>query len=164
MVHSSTTDQLTEAFRAGLARNEISAALQSLLVATEGNAVGVWRRVGHDLVVLGFAHDAAFPADVGVEFAAATQKVSLNQTGLGIVHAVLTEQPAVALLPSQGGLLPGSGGWLERFGSVQSLSVPIAKDGKMVAVLALSSRHRFQPADPTWKILTDLAAEISTLL
>ena len=163
MDNTVTLEQLVDAFQAGSTdATQLVAALDLLLVATGGNAVGIWRRVDHELRVLGFICDAAFPQSVATDFVAATKLVSLDQTGLGIVHATLTRQPAVALLPSQGGLLPGSGGWLERFGSVQSLSMPIFSGKTVMGVLALSTRFRFESADRTWKLLADLAPRLTT--
>lgn len=160
-----TLDQLIEAFHAGLMNPiNLGQPLDLLLSATGGNAIGIWQRVGNELRVLGFRRDAQFPDDVADEFAAATQVVSLEKTGLGIVHATLTRQPAVALLPSQGGLLPGSGGWLERFGSLQSLSVPLLKDQEVVAVLALSTRFRFGEQDRTWTLTVALAKRLAEML
>lgn len=160
-----TLDQLVEAFRAGLTKpGDLSQPLDLLLAATGGNAIGMWRRVGDALRVLGFRRVAEFPDDVAVEFAAATEVVSLEKTGLGIVHATLTQQPAVALLPSQGGRLPGSGGWLERFGSVQSLSVPVLKDEEVIAVLALSTCFRFGEQDRTWMLTVALAKKLAEML
>ncbi len=159
-----TVDQLVEAFRTGLAAQEISQALDLLLAATGGNILGMWRRVDHELRVLGFRYDAEFPLDVARDFGASTQVVSLEKTGLGIVHATLTKQPTVALLPADGGLLPGSGGWLERFGSVQSLSVPMLRNGEVVAVLALSTRFRFDQQDRTWTLTTELAERLAMLI
>ncbi len=164
MDHTITVDQLFEAFRTGLAANDISKGLDLLLTATGGNILGMWRRVDRELRVLGFRYDAEFPRDVAADFGATTQVVSLDKTGLGIVHATLTKLPAVALLPSQGGLLPGSGGWLERFGSVQSLSVPMLRNGEVVAVLALSTRFRFDQADRTWTLTTELADRLAMLI
>lgn len=159
-----TVDQLYATFTQGLARNDLSAALDLLLLATGGNILGMWRRVDHELRVLGVRYDAAFPIEVAAAFQAATQVVSLEQTGLGIVHATLTRQPTVALRPVDGGLLPGSGGWLERFGSVQSLSCPMLRNGEVVAVLALSTRFRFTEDDRTWTITTALADRLAAII
>lgn len=162
MDNSITLDQLVEAFRAGLAEPvQLDHALDLLLAATGGNIVGMWRRVNNDLVRLGFRYDDQFPRDVAAAFGASTQLVSLEQTGLGIVHATLTRQPTVALLPSQGGLLPGSGGWLERFESLQSLSMPIMNDGEVVAVLALSTRFRFERDERAWELTEVLSKRIA---
>jgi hypothetical protein len=160
-----TVDQLSAAFRAGLAEpTDLSAALDLLLSATGGNIVGMWRRIDQDLHVMCFRYDAEFPRDVAQAFAASTRVVSLEQTGLGIVHATLTAQPTVALLLSEGGLLPGSGGWLERFESVQSLSMPILRDETVIAVLALSTRFPFTSHDRTWTLMVALANELAALL
>lgn len=165
MDHSIGLDQLAQAFRAGLAGPiHLDAALDLLLAATGGNAVGMWRRVGNDLLRLGFRCDSAFPADVAAEFIEVTRSVSLEKKGLGIVHATLTRQPAVALLSSQGGLLPGSAGWLERWGSVQSLSMPVLSGNEVVAVLALSTRFRFEATDRTWQLTDSLARQLASLL
>lgn len=160
-----TLDQLVEAFRAGLTDPiDLSQSLDLLLTATGGNAIGMWRRIGGDLHRLGFRRDAQFPDDVAEEFAATTQVVSLEKTGLGIVHATLTKQPAVALLVSDGGSLPGSGRWLERWGSVQSLSVPVLQNNETVAVLALSTRFRFSDKDRTWTLTVALAKRLAEFL
>lgn len=160
-----THNQLVETFRGGLAiPTDVSAALDLLLAATGGNIVGMWRRVDHELHVLGIRWDDQFPLDVAADFTATTRVIGLEHTGFGIVHATLTKQPAVALLLSQGGQLPGSGGWLERFRSVQSLSVPVLRDGVVVAVLALSTRFRFTENDRTWSLTTGVAEQLAEML
>jgi hypothetical protein len=132
-----------------------------LLAATGGSAIGMWHRVDRELRVIGFRHDDQFPRDVAKEFAAMIQVVSLDLTGLGIVHATLTKRPAVALLPSLGGRLPGSGGWLERFQSEQSLSYPIMHGDEVIAVLALCARFQFSEQDRTWTLTEALATKLA---
>lgn len=158
-------DQLIAGFRIALAGDgQLDRPLALLLDATGGNAIGMWRRVKEDLVRLGFHCDDQFPRDVAADFIEATRTVSLDRQGLGIVHATHTRQPAVALLESQGGTLPGSAGWLARWGSVQSLSMPIISGDEVVAVLALSTRFRFSPTDRTWQLTQELANELAPIL
>jgi hypothetical protein len=155
-------DQLIEAFQSGLTPPvDISQALDMLLSATGGCAIGMWHRVDRELQRIGFRCDDQFPRDVAKDFAATTQVVSLDLTGLGIVHATVTKRPAVALLPSLGGRLPGSGGWLEKFQAQQSLSIPILRGEEVVAVLALSTRFQFGEQDRTWILTAALAAKLS---
>ena len=101
------------------------------------------------------------PADVIEAFAAATRVVSLQQTGLGIVNAAVTQQPTVALLAVNGGRLPGSASWLERFEAVQSLAVPIMAKGRVRGVLALSTAYAFGPDHAAWLLTMNLAERIA---
>jgi hypothetical protein len=136
-------------------------ALDAYLVATNSRAVGWWRQMDDELQVIGFRGHPTMPEDVVQGFAAATRVVNLQQTGLGIVKAAVSQQPTVALLASSGGTLAGSATWLERFASVQSLAVPIIHGSRVRGVLALSTAYPFGPDHTSWQLTMQLADRLA---
>ncbi len=136
-------------------------ALDAYLKATNSRAVGCWRQLDDELQVIGFRGHPTMPDDVVAGFAEATRVVSLQQTGLGIVKAAVSQQPTVALLATSGGTLAGSATWLERFESVQSLAVPIVRGNRVRGVLALSTAYPFGPDHSSWQLTTQLADRLA---
>lgn len=80
------------------------------------------------------------PVELKREFAAATAEVPLDRTGLGIVRAALTGEPAIAEL--DGSELDASASWLARFAARRSLAVPIERKGTVVGVVAICQPTR----------------------
>lgn len=154
--------QLAELFsqcwQSGTGANE---ALDQYLAVTNSRAVGLWRLVADELQIVGFRGCSSMPIEVAQGFEDATRVVSLQQTGLGIVKAAVSQQPTVALLATNGGQLPGSASWLERFEAVQSLAVPVISEGHVRGVLALSTAYSFGPDHGAWQLTTELAERIA---
>lgn len=155
-------ERLAESFSKSLqSGTSADQALDEYLAATNSRAVGLWRLAGDELHVIGFRGHPTMPEDVVEGFAAATEVVTLQQTGLGIVKAAVSQQPTVALLATSGGTLAGSASWLERFESVQSLAVPIIRSGRVRGVLALSTAYAFGPDHAAWLLTTRLAERLA---
>lgn len=112
--------------------------LASLLARLDARAAGWWRIGDGVLVQVAFAASEELAEEVAQSFAAATLSVSLDETGLGIVHAALSGEPAVSRaddLPSD----TGSGLWLRRFGAVRSVAVPVLDgSGRVVRVVSVA--------------------------
>ena len=140
------------------------AALDALLEASRARATGLWRQAGDSLVLLGFRGVSDMPEEVKNEFASATAKVSLTQTGLAIVSAAVTGEPSSGTLEEDASSLEHSANWLVRFGAVQSLAVPIQAARRSYGVLAVSSANRIDSGDAVWKLLTRLATSLAPLL
>ena len=127
-----------------------------------GRATGLWKLQVDRLVLLGFRGVAEMPGEVKREFAAATGEVSLDQTGLGIVRAALTGEPAIAEF--NGSELDASASWLARFATRRSLAVPIEREGTIVGVIAVSTTEPLDRTGRTWTALTTIAAELARSL
>lgn len=132
--------------------------LDVLLAATGARATGLWIVRETALELRSFRAVAGMAREVQEEFTSATAKVSLESAGLGIVKAALTREPTVAYLGT--GALEGSGGWLRRFGAVQSLALPVIDGGKVVGVLAVSAAEEFGSKSRLWRWLERLATDI----
>ena len=146
-------------------RTSYDAPVTRFLQACEARAVGLWQREGEFLVQLGYASCPDMPPDVHRDFRDGTKRVSLSQTGLGIVRATLTRAPAVATLEPEKTGLPGSAGWLARFGAIESLACPVLKkDGEVGWVFAVSASYRFEPGNRHWNLVTGVANRLGTLL
>lgn len=97
--------------------------LESLLGLEGARAAGAWRVEGEELVLVRFLGAADLPAEVAEGFAAATRRVLLSATNLGIVCAAVGKSPWVAKIAE---IAPdaGSGYWLRAFGATFSVAVP----------------------------------------
>lgn len=138
-------------------------AMHALLDATSARAVGLWQLVDTNLVQWGFAACADMPADVARDFAAATKSVPVSKDGLGIVRAVNTRVPTVATLQPEITGLPGSAGWIARFGATHSLSAPlIDSQGTLRGALAVSTLETLEPSCANWHLIVTLADHIAT--
>jgi hypothetical protein len=133
--------------------------LDALLEATGARATGLWFVRETALELRAFRAVAGMAQEVQDDFASATARVSLESAGLGIVKAALTREPTVAYLGT--GALEGSGGWLRRFGAVQSLALPVIEGGEVVAVLAISAAEEFGSNSRLWRWVDQLAAAIA---
>jgi GAF domain-containing protein len=158
------TRQIAHALRgeSGL-EDVIDTALKDLLALTDSRAVGLWRVDKDALVLAGFAARTDMPKDIQESFAQATREVSLTQTRLGIVSAVNHKAPAVAVINAGPEGLVDSAGWLAKFQAVQSLSVPIVQQGRIIGVLAVSTANPFSEGDEIWQLITGLAERIGPL-
>lgn len=135
--------------------------LTELLAITDSRAIGLWHVEGETLRLDGFAAKPDMPKEVQEGFAAATETVSLSQTGLGIVSAVIHRKPMVAHVePGPTGLVD-SASWLAKFDSVQSLSTPITDGETIRGVLAVSTAKPFDENDDFWRLLTGIASRLS---
>jgi hypothetical protein len=84
---------------------------------------------------------------------------------LGIVRATLTREPAVATLDAVTTGLPGSAGWLARFGAIESLACPVLKpDGDVGWVFAVSADYRFERGNDHWNTVVGVADRLGKLL
>ena len=100
------------------------AVVVSLLKALDARAAGLWKVEGDALKQICFVPADDLDAGTARSFASDTRLVSLAQTNLGIVQAVLKRLPALSLaadLPADS----GSGLWLRAFGADLSIAVPL---------------------------------------
>ncbi len=135
---------------------------QELVEQTAAWAVGLWKKSETDLHLLRFGWAEGFDDQVAHEFQKATRQVSLEQTQLGIVNAVVHQRPALARVEEQTGDLRKSAGWLDRFGARCSLSCPISnQNGEIVGVLAVSWAEAWQMEDEVPQNLLEFARKIS---
>lgn len=113
--------------------DEVREQVAEVCAALGARAAGYWQldQDTERLVQLGFVPGVGLDPEVARQFAAATGTVPLSQTGLGIVAAALTGQPAVSHVEN----LPadsGSGRWLRAFGASRSVAVPIRGEGAKI--------------------------------
>lgn len=141
-------------------QRSISDVLDRLLEVLDGRAIGLWRCESGNLVQLGFRADARMNEQVKQEFAALTQEVSLKNTGLGIVKAVLDQTPAIGTLQANESGLQGSSEWLQRFEAKQSYAIPVFEGDQVVGVLAVSTNQVHQAGDPEWELQSQIAREM----
>lgn len=114
---------------------------ENLITDPRIRAAGLWRAVTSELVQVAFWHHPDMPSEVAQGFAEATRLVSLSQTSLGIVGAVLDGRPRISVaedLPPDA----GSGLWLRRFGADRSVAVPWTREGVPIAVVSVAIRGR----------------------
>ncbi|TWU11326.1 hypothetical protein CA54_01320 [Symmachiella macrocystis] len=165
MEQSSDLDPILSAFQKDLAAGTPPLdALRAILNATSGRAVGLWQRQGDALLQIGFCTADDMPAETHDAFAAATKRVPLDETGLGIVKAVQTATPALADLDSQTTILETSATWLARFAARRSLAAPTSANGSINGVLAVSTAKDLTPGHAEWDLICRLAAELGDLL
>jgi len=165
MEQSSESDRILTAFQKDLrAGTPPLDALRAILNATSGRAVGLWRRQEDALIQIGFCTAEDMPAETHDAFAAATKRVPLDETGLGIVKAVQTAAPALADLDSQTIVLETSATWLARFAARRSLAAPTSFNGSINGVLAVSTAGDLTPEHVEWDLICRLAAAIGDLL
>lgn len=122
-------------------------ALSGLRQMTGALAAGFWKRTGNHLVLRAFNAGDDMPGDVQSAFRAATANVSLDQTALAIVQAVLAGKTVTAVPPPEGETGAGSPAWLRRFAARQSAAVPVVVDGSVVAAIAVASTRLFRPEE-----------------
>lgn len=159
----SNLSQLCDTFSSALSGGSPRAvAMEALLIATSARAVGLWELVDSNLIQWGFAACPEMPAEVARDFAAATKSVPVSKDGLGIVRAVNTRVPTVATLQPEITGLPGSAGWIARFGATHSLSAPlIDARGVLRGALAVSTLETLEPSCENWERIVRLADHIA---
>ncbi|MBL4883954.1 MAG: hypothetical protein JKY95_05395 [Planctomycetaceae bacterium] len=138
------------------------ATLNQLLVEQTGAwAVGLWKIDGENLKQVICAFAEGFSKQVADEFQSGTVEVSLSQTQLGIVNAIVNNRPALARATEQQGDLRKSAGWLERFDARCSLSCPIYNsNGTPQAVLAVSWAELYEESDSVPQNLLAIAKQV----
>lgn len=143
-------------------QRSISDVLDRLMEVLGGRAIGLWRCQSGNLIQLGFRADSQMNEQVKREFAALTQEVSLKNTGLGIVKAVLDGNPAIGTLQANESGLQGSSEWLQKFDAKQSYAIPIFEGDQVVGVLAVSTNQVHKAGDLEWELQAQVAREIGT--
>ena len=157
--------QISGDIRASLsAGRSADQALDDLLVATRARAVGIWRHTDKRLLRIGFRAAADMAPDVKEQFAAATESVSLEQTGLGIVKSFVNEAPAIVTLTNDRYTAGTSESWLARFQARQSLAVPIRQVDCIVGVLAISTANELRPESLAWQVIVGVAAMLGQVI
>ena len=153
-------EQLIAALRDG---QSLDAPLRDLVIETKARAAGCWRlRDGH-LELLGFGAAADMDEAVDRGFREATRRVPLDRLGLGIVKAAVTGQPTIGRRDPADNSLEGSATWIARFQAQTSLAVPIrrANQSEIAGVLAVSTGAIVHRGHSLWKLLTELADQLS---
>jgi len=154
-------NQVVERFASELRKQKrVSSVLDLLLENLDGRAIGLWRCDSGFLKQVGFRAVPDMAEQVQREFAELTREVSLENTGLGIVKAVIERKPAIGTLSSAESGLPGSSAWLVKFGAQQSYAVPIFEEDEVVGVFAISTKCIHQAGDSVWEIQSQIAAGI----
>tara|TARA_R110002111_G_scaffold262289_1_gene337775 strand:+ start:54681 stop:55187 length:507 start_codon:yes stop_codon:yes gene_type:complete len=139
-------------------KKTVSPVLDRILEVLRGRAIGLWRCGKGKLIQIGFRAVPQMDEQIRRQFAEFTQEVSLENTGLGIVKAVVERIPAIGTLQGKESGLPGSSEWLQKFEAKQSYAVPIFEGNQVVGVLAISTNGIHQPGDAEWEILAKIAA------
>ncbi len=138
----------------------IAPVLDRIMEDLDGRAIGLWRCGQGKLLQIGFCAATEMDQQIREQFTSFTQEVSLENTGLGIVKAVIENDPAIGILQGEKSGLEGSSEWLKKFGALQSYAVPIQEGSQVVGVLAISTNCIHQTGDVEWKILTKIAEGI----
>ncbi|MCH9655078.1 MAG: hypothetical protein K0U86_00845 [Planctomycetes bacterium] len=134
--------------------------LAQILGLLEGRAIGLWCCGNNILRQVGFHAVKEMDVEIRKQFAEFTREVPLENTGLGIVKAIVEKIPATGTLHGEKSGLEGSSEWLRKFEAQQSYAVPIFEGNQVVGVLAISTRCIHQVGDPEWETLTKIAAGI----
>jgi hypothetical protein len=135
--------------------------LSRFVVETKSRAAGCWRLEEGFLQLVGFGWASDMPDEVSRGFQEATRSVPLDQTGLGIVKAAITDQPAIGRRDGHATGLDGSASWIVRFGANSSLAVPIHDETtRVVGVLAVSTADSIEPGDGLWQTLVQIAQSL----
>ncbi|WP_299460372.1 GAF domain-containing protein [uncultured Gimesia sp.] len=141
-------------------KKTVAPVLDQILEFLGGRAIGLWRCGKGKLLQIGFRAVPEMDEQISRQFAEFTQEVPLENTGLGIVKAVLDQIPAIGTLQGENSGLQGSSEWLRKFEAQQSYAVPIFDADQVVGVLAISTNCIHHTGDTEWKILTNIAAGI----
>ena len=136
--------------------------LRKLVVATNARASGLWRLNENQLILAGFGSATDMLEEVSLGFQEATRRVPLDQTGLGIVKAVVTAGPVIGYRNPQAAELSASASWIAKFEANTSLAVPIRDAGsnRLVGVIAVSSAAFIEEADSVWQSMVRLASDL----
>lgn len=133
--------------------------LDRIMDLLKGRAIGIWHCDNQgQLIQIGFRAVAEMDEQVRKQFSSFTKQVSLENTGLGIVKAVVERKPTIGTLQNPG--LQGSSEWLKKFGAQQSYAVPIFENDQVVGVLAISTTCAHQIGDFEWESLKKIAEGI----
>ncbi len=150
-------EQIGEAFQ----EKTFAPVLDRIMELLNGRAIGIWRCDDKgQLLQIGFRAVTEMDEHVRKQFASITKSVSLENTGLGIVKAVVERKPAIGTLQVGESGLQGSSEWLKKFGAQQSYAVPIFEDDQVVGVLAISTTCVHQIGDIEWESLKEIAEGI----
>lgn len=141
-------------------KKAISPVLDQIMEVLGGRAIGLWVCGTGKLIQADFRAVAEMDEQVRKQFAAVTREVSLENTGLGIVKAVIDQTPTIGTLRGDESGLQGSSEWLQRFGAQQSYAVPVFEENQVVGVLAISTDSVHQAGDREWDILSKIAEGI----
>ena len=142
--------------------NSMDDVLSRFVTETKSRAAGCWRLQLGQLKLVGFGWAGDMPEEVSQGFQAATRCVSLDQTGLGIVRAVVTDAPVIACRDPRATGLDGSASWIVRFGANTSLAVPIrdAVTHALIGALAVSTAAFIEEGDLLWGTVHELASDL----
>lgn len=160
-------DEIVRSFQFCLKqRAPIDEPLQLLLDATGARATALWRRVNDSLHLIGFRGVPDMPTEVREGFAAAVRNLPLTETRLGCVKAAVTGEPVVAVQEEQPHGLIASASWLTKFGSRQSLAIPVfsTETNDVIGVIAISTPEELVPSDDAWRLLEHVARELRTMM
>lgn len=153
----SLAKEICEAWRSHAPMDEL---LSRFVVETKSRAAGCWRMVHGKLSLVGFGCAADMSDEVSQGFQEATRLVGLHQRGLGIVKAVVANQPTIALRDPTTTGLPNSASWIVRFDANSSLAVPIHSGSVIVGAVAVSTAAVIEHHDPIWMAIVSLAEEL----
>jgi hypothetical protein len=134
--------------------------LDRLLTLADARATGLWRSDGAVLHQLAFRAVPQMPGEVAQDFAGATRAVPLSATGLGIVKAVLSQQPTLATVDLSSTGLADSASWLVRFGAASSLAWPVRRGTAVEGVLAIATARPLTLGDDAVRGLAELATAV----
>lgn len=151
---------LAEEFRAlWRAGSSLDEFLSRLVIETAARASGCWRLENGHLKLIGFGWASDMSEEVRRGFQDATRCVPLNQTGLGIVKAAVTDKPAIGRRDADITGLDGSASWIVKFGANTSLAVPLheSETPVVVGVLAVSTAAFVEDGDSLWQTLLHLS-------
>lgn len=157
----SVAKEMCDAWRSGVSMDDV---LSRFVIETGSRAAGCWRLEDGHLALIGFGHEPSVSDEVSQGFQDATRLVSLERTGLGIVKAVVSNQPTIALRDPATTGLPNSASWIVRFDANASLATPIRKGMTIVGALAVSTVPLIEPGDELWKTITSLADELGSAI
>ena len=151
--------RLIDAFRSD---QSLDGPLREFVIETEARAAGCWRLHDGHLELLGFGAAADMDEEVDRGFREATRRVALDQSGLGIIKAAVTGQPAIGRRDHADSSLDGSATWIARFQAQTSLAVPIRckSSNEVVGVLAASTAAVVHPVHLLWSLLIELADQL----
>lgn len=162
---SPTSQQLADTIRSALTEGApLNAALDEVLKASGARATGLWQVVADELHQVGFCGVAEMPEVVKRDFAAATARVPLDRTGLGIVRAIVDRTPFLVKRQPGSRDLMTSPGWLERFECESSLAIPVFDGERPVGALAVSHAALIERDGSLWTMLVETAGQLSEAL
>ena len=138
--------------------------LARFVETTKSRASGLWRLERNELVLVGFGFASDMPLDVSLGFQEVTRRVSLDQTGLGIVKAIVSQKPAIGRRDPQESGLDGSATWIAKFGANTSLAIPIRdlQSNLLIGVFAVSTAHFVEVGDWLWRTMEEFSLELGT--